>query len=426
MAFPSAPTTTHAPATARPQQHSIDYYRSTADDDAAVLEHQRMRRMEQKEQTKANKKRAKQYGSWFPEKAHAYPKPASHDDGPRAYRSNLRAFRADGANMHRKTDFMSSLKAATVKPKGAARNQSEDSNGSRPMSSSSSEAPKFTAALSSALPDLPASESGEDAYAHRMRLYQEQQNVPPPPPPPPSDPQGAPPPPPPMSSSTLHGGATMPAAAVFANATISAPPVLYNLPETQPTDDYEEPESYEPPAKRVKVVSKAEAMMAKMGYQKGQGLGKNNDGVVNPIEVRKRKVPNTINDEGGSNKAQQVWDLSGAQRAQPNEPGKFGQESTVVVAFGCTAQVDWAADANRDDGGVRQEMGEAFSTKFGPVEQIRLDSSNPNSVVYIHFNSILSALNAVNRFDEGWEFRGRKIQAKYYNEQKFHAGIFEY
>lgn len=369
MALPSAPNTTQAPATARPQQHGIDYYRSTADDDAAILEHQRMRKMEQKEKTKVNKKRAKQYGSWFPEKPHAYPKPASHDDGHRAYRSNLRAYRADGAHMQKKNDFMAILKAAADRTKGSARNQSEDSNGSRPMSSSSFEAPTFTAALSSALPAMSASpgktptiESGEDAYARRMRLFQEQQNVPPPPPPPPSDPRVAPPPPPPVSTSALNGGATMPAAAVFANATISAPAVLYNLPETQATTDYEEPASYERPSKRPKI-SKAEAMMAKMGYQKGQGLGKNNDGVVNPIEVRKRKVPNTINDEGGSNKAQQVWDLSGAQRTQPDEPGRFGQESTVVVTWGCVAQVDWAADANRHDGGVRQEMGEAFSTK---------------------------------------------------------------
>ena len=36
------------------------------------------------------------------------------------------------------------------------------------------------------------------------------------------------------------------------------------------------------------------------------------------------------------------------------------------------------------------------------------------------------ALNAVNRFDEGWEFRGRKIRAQYYDERKFHSGIYDY
>lgn len=46
--------------------------------------------------------------------------------------------------------------------------------------------------------------------------------------------------------------------------------------------------------------------------------------------------------------------------------------------------------------------------------------------MYIHFKSVLSALNAVNRFDEGWEFRGKKITAKFYDERKFHSGIYDH
>lgn len=64
--------------------------------------------------------------------------------------------------------------------------------------------------------------------------------------------------------------------------------------------------------------------------------------------------------------------------------------------------------------------------QFGPVEHIQLDEKNADGTVYIHFKSVLSALNAVNRFDEGWEFRGRKIRAKYYDERKFHAGIYDH
>ena len=33
---------------------------------------------------------------------------------------------------------------------------------------------------------------------------------------------------------------------------------------------------------------------------------------------------------------------------------------------------------------------------------------------------------AVNRFDEGFQYRGRNIRARYYDERKFHAGIFEH
>lgn len=127
----------------------------------------------------------------------------------------------------------------------------------------------------------------------------------------------------------------------------------------------DDPAYDERPAKRPKI-SKAEAMMAKMGYKKGQGLGKNNDGVITHLEVKKRRVApgeSTLDDEPGKVKSQMVWDVSGGLRTQKDEPGKFGEESSVVVTWGCVDGVDWDANADRNDGGVRQEMGEAFSTK---------------------------------------------------------------
>lgn len=130
-------------------------------------------------------------------------------------------------------------------------------------------------------------------------------------------------------------------------------------------DTDNEPAYDERPAKRPKI-SKAEAMMAKMGYKKGQGLGKDNDGVVTHLEVKMRKAPrgaSTLDDEGGKVKSQQVWDVRGGMRTNKDEPGKFGEESTVVVTWGCVEGVDWEANADRNDGGIRQDMGEAFSSK---------------------------------------------------------------
>jgi splicing factor 45 len=129
--------------------------------------------------------------------------------------------------------------------------------------------------------------------------------------------------------------------------------------------DADEPAYEERPAKRPKI-SKAEAMMAKMGYVKGQGLGKNNDGVVTHLEVKMRKAPqkgSTLDEDGGKVKSQQVWDVRGGLRNQKDDPGKFGEESTVVVAWGCVDGVDWDENAQRNDGGVRQDMGEVFSAK---------------------------------------------------------------
>lgn len=124
-------------------------------------------------------------------------------------------------------------------------------------------------------------------------------------------------------------------------------------------------------------------MMAKMGYVKGQGLGKNNDGVTTHLEVKIRKSApgggqSSIFDDGeGGNKVKsaQVWDVRGGERKK-DEPGKFGEESPVVVAWGCVDGVDWRENAERDDGGVRQDMGEVFSNKvrFSPHLPISLPS----------------------------------------------------
>jgi splicing factor 45 len=86
----------------------------------------------------------------------------------------------------------------------------------------------------------------------------------------------------------------------------------------------------------------------------------------------------------------------------------------------------------------------ADNAQFGPVEKIQLDEASTDGVVYIHFKSVLSALNvsvfgrallpvlsdisvqAVNRFAEGWQYRDRTIRARYYDERKFHAGMLEH
>ena len=493
------------PAAANPQQHGIDYYRSTADDDAAILEERRMRNYEEKQRKKEQKKFNKMFGQWNPQAPHK----------PERY-SNLRAYRASGGYQRKKEGFNAFLRGAAAQYR--SRNESEPLNGSHSASSSSpapaavptrpSFAPPASYDDAPAMP--PSDQSGEDAYACRMQLSQPQPNsasspsahepVPGYPPPPPSatnDYTPPPPPPPPATSvptSSTYQGATIAAPPIrYANATISAPPVRYERPDVPMEDPDDDPTPEERPSKRPKI-SKAEAMMAKMGYKKGQGLGKNNDGVVTHLEVKMRKVPqgtSTFDDEGGKVKSQQVWDVRGGARNQKDEPGKFGEESSVVVTWGCVDGVDWDANADRNDGGIRQDMGEAFSNKvglgggggggrwgglgcqrcsqrrvfpscngcgvfqhdpppppppprktrtvfgfwvsriltsrkFGPVEHVQLDEKNKDGVVYIHFQSVLSALNAVNRFDEGWEFRGRKIRAKYYDERKFHAGIYDY
>jgi splicing factor 45 len=383
MPVVSTSTSEAAPTTAATQQYGIDYYRSTADDDAAILEDMRQRQYDERQRKKDIKKFHKQFGYW---NGTAVPKPERF--------SNLKAYRASGGYRRKKEDFNAFLRQAAQTARSP--DASSVSNPSRPASSASSQPPEPTVAKPSFAPpasydpvsaSMPAhKQPEEDAHARNMRLSQQQQHIPPPPPPSSDAPYQAPPapstafsaaypppppPPPPApapgtsTTQTVYQGATISAPPVrYAGATISAPPVRFERPDV-PMGDADEPAYEERPAKRPKI-SKAEAMMAKMGYVKGKGLGKNNDGVVTHLEVKMRKAAqgaSSLDDEGGKVKSQQVWDVRGGMRTQKDEPGKFGEESSVVVAWGCVDGIDWHDNAQRNDGGIRQDMGDVFSAK---------------------------------------------------------------
>jgi splicing factor 45 len=114
-------------------------------------------------------------------------------------------------------------------------------------------------------------------------------------------------------------------------------------------------------------------MMAKMGYVKGQGLGKNNDGVTTHLEVKMRKdqggrpqARDDFDEDSGGRaiKSQQVFDITGGLKATSDKDyGPFGEPSRVLVTWGCIDGVDLERDSERDDGGIRQEMGDAFNAK---------------------------------------------------------------
>lgn len=395
------------------QQHGIDWYRSTADDDAAILEERRQRQYEEAQRKKQMKKFQKQFGYWNPTAPHK----------PERW-SNLKAYRASGGYRRKQEGFNDFLRLA-ARQSEHSREESEGSNVSRPMSSSGSTTPppsfaakpSFAPPASYDQPTVSSEQDDEDPYTRRLRLSQQQSNaVPPPPPepqysapleparsfpPPPTvsedvpPPPPSPPPPPPApttgapgtstASSSIYHNATISAPPVrYANATISAPPVRFEQPPAQPSNTQDEPYYEERPAKRPKI-SKAEAMMAKMGYVKGQGLGKNNDGVTTHLEVKIRKQPqggqSSIFDDGEGNKVKsaQVWDVRGGERKK-DEPSKFGEESCVVVTWGCVDGVDWKENAERDDGGIRQDMGEVFSTKVSHVLVVRQQRSNGGTV----------------------------------------------
>lgn len=375
-----------AAATSAAQQPGLDYWRSTADDDAAALDYKREMDRQQREKKKQEKKFAKQFGWWKGEAPYKADRP-----------SNLRAYRASGAYRY-KLDSFADFVHAQASP---VRSRQPSSEVSPDIVSASSATPDPVPAVAKPYFAPPASydqdrmlgaQDEQDPYARRMRLSQPSAAdaqppppsaapaiapyaaVPPPPPPPTETPASNPPPPPQapapynptISAPPVRYNPTISAPPVrYEHATISAPPVRYDVP------DQTEESPRERPAKRAKL-SKAEVMMAKMGYKKGEGLGKNSDGITTHLEVKARKADKKVadvSDEYDENgkviKSQQVFDIMGGHTIKQKEPDKFGQESKVIVAWGCVDGIDSSTDADRDDGGVRQEMGQTFDDKVG-------------------------------------------------------------
>ncbi|KAF2653379.1 hypothetical protein K491DRAFT_694775 [Lophiostoma macrostomum CBS 122681] len=455
------------------QQHTLDYYKSTADDDAAIVEANREARREETRRKKDEKKFRKMFGDWRPGDTYKLRIP-----------TKVSAYRASGSFMDKLDDFTDFLEASLRM--SAQKENTEGYNDQQDMSKSNSGSPFVTNpmfappvmdkpipapaspsppavsmimdsepseslpldSLTRPTPDAPApppptapvAQSAEEAFRSRLALAKKlaaqiPNHSPPPPPPPPAptvellQPESAVPPPP----EPAPYNPTIAAPPVRYNATISAAPVHYAQPSAPPDAPREAEDDDERPAKKQRTkappkMSKAALMMAKMGYVKGQGLGKNSDGVTTHLEVKARKdtggrqIPmnDDFESDGRTIKAQQVFDITGGHRATAKDHGPFGEPSRVIVAWGCVEGVDLASDAERDDGGIRQEMGDAFNEKFGDVERIHVNLSSTPVPVYIQFKNEMCALNAVNRFsEERVKFQGRTIRAVFYDEVKF-------
>jgi splicing factor 45 len=422
------PSSTKNVPTEMPQQRSYEYYLSTADDDSAQIEANREWRREENRKKKEDKKFYKKYGNWRPNEPYKM-----------RYPTNIAAFKAMDGWQKKDEQFRDFLK--TARRKAQAKNDSDEVRDTHAVAQSGSHSPSVAADPMFAPPSwdqdkssdpstpsraveeshvpekanvLPApsvvpppndepttvapvvsaasvAQSAQEAFALRVELAKQlaasvkkPSQSPPPPPPPPSDGapaflDGATPPPPPAYNPTIS------APPVRYNPTISAEPVHYARPSAPATRGIgnDDDESQGRPKKKQKTVeppkpSKAALMMAKMGYKKGQGLGKNNDGAIVALEVKARKdnssrpMRDEFDEDGGKIiKSQQVFDILGGHRKEKHEAGPFGEPSCVIVTWGCVDGVDWALDADRNDGGIRQEMGDAFNTKVSVLLRSR-------------------------------------------------------
>lgn len=356
-----APTTAAETTTTTGQQPGIDFWLSSADQDAAAVADRQRAQKAQRERQKNEKKLRNLYGFWKPEALYKTDR-----------RSNTRAYDASERYIDKLHAFSSFINAQTVSvpsPKDGSEASLEAPEPTRTVSKLSFAPPAtydqdstpITSAVAKAqLPPAPSSYAAVPPPPLAPASYAA---IPPPPPPPLTEAPVIPPPPPPPASVPYNP--TISAPPVRYSHTISAPPVRFEVP-AKPDESLQK----ERPAKRRKLTV-AEAIMTKMGYNKGEGLGKNSDGITTHLEVKARRTKDTrmmdlsddYNDHGVSIKSPQVFDIFGGRTTKQKEPDRFGPESKVVVAWGCVDGIDWDEDGERDDGGVRQEMGQAFGEK---------------------------------------------------------------
>ena len=226
---------------------------------------------------------------------------------------------------------------------------------------------------------------------------------------------------------------------------ISRAPVRYNLPaapEVLPSSEAELEEKLAeseregdspadaPRSNRPGQAGFAERLMSKYGWSKGQGLGAQGTGILNPLYAKADKRKKKSDAEGGGfatpTAMGKILGGNKSKSAQAAEEGKFGAMSEVIRLDGMLDGLDLDEELQQEEGGIMQEIGEECGEKYGSVQRVyihRAADKDEQSLVFVAFVSQLSALRAVNAL-EGRIFNGNQIAARFWPKEKFDAGVY--
>lgn len=169
----------------------------------------------------------------------------------------------------------------------------------------------------------------------------------------------------------------------------------------------------------------AERLMAKMGYQKGQGLGADGSGITTAIVMKAEKRKKKSDAEGGGYVAPaNMGKIVGGKKKKKVETTESETDamSEVIRLEGMLANMD--VDKEIQENNLMQEVGDELG-EFGKVERLFIWRTNAggNDEVFIKFTSPLSALRAVREMD-GVEFADNVVKAAFFDAEKFERGEY--
>lgn len=167
----------------------------------------------------------------------------------------------------------------------------------------------------------------------------------------------------------------------------------YVPPEADGDDDTPEARSNRPGQKGF-----AARLMAKYGWAKGQGLGAEASGILQPLRVQVEKRKKKSDAEGGGWAepggrgriigSKTAAPAAGGSSSEGSSSSKFGPMSNVVVLRSMLEGMD---DLQAEmESGLGQEIGEECGDKYGRVERLYIDIEGRR--VYIKFTDQVSAL----------------------------------